>query len=143
VQSELSLWTRDPLAEVLPWCQAHGVAFLPFAPLGRGFLTGCYRSASQFGANDFRSRLPRFQAEILAQNLVLVERIEEVARRHNATSGQVALAWILAQGEQVIPIPGTKHQGHLDENLGALGVALTQADVQELNQLPPAIGTRY
>jgi len=119
------------------------VAFLPFAPLGRGFLTGRYRSASQFEANDFRSRLPRFQAEILAQNLALVERIEEVARRHNATSGQVALAWLLAQGEQVIPIPGTKHREYLDENQGALEVALTQADLQELNHLPPAMGTRY
>ena len=143
LQSELSLWTRDPLAEILPWCQAHGVAFLPFAPLGRGFLTGRYRSASQFGANDFRSGLPRFQSEVLAQNLVLVERVEEIARRHNATPGQVALAWTLAQGEQVIPIPGTKHREYLDENLGALEVALTQADLQELNHLPPAMGTRY
>lgn len=116
---------------------------LPFAPLGRGFLTGRYRSASQFGANDFRSRLPRFQAEALTQNLALVERVDEIARRQNATPGQVALAWILAQGEQVIPIPGTKHQAYLDENLGALEVVLTQADLQELNQLPPVMGTRY
>ena len=96
LQSELSLWTRDVLAEILPWCQAHGVAFLPFAPLGRGFLTGRYRSTSLFGPDDFRSRLPRFQEETLAQNLALVERVEEIARRHNATPGQLALAWVLA-----------------------------------------------
>ena len=143
LQSELSLWTRDVLAEILPWCQAHGVAFLPFAPLGRGFLTGRYRSASQFGSNDFRSRLPRFQEEVLAQNLALVERVDEVARRHSATPGQIALAWVLAQGEQVIPIPGTKHREYLNENLGALKVVLPQADLQELNQLSSAIGTRY
>lgn len=143
LQSELSLWTRDVLAEILPWCQAHGVAFLPFAPLGRGFLTGRYRSASQFGSNDFRSRLPRFQEEALARNFAIVERVEEIARRHNATAGQVALAWVLAQGEQVIPIAGTKHREYLDENLGALEVALSQADLQELNLLPAAVGTRY
>jgi aryl-alcohol dehydrogenase-like predicted oxidoreductase len=143
LQSELSLWTRDPLAEILPWCQAHGVAFLPFAPLGRGFLTGRYRSASQFGSNDFRARLPRFQAAALAQNLALVERIENVARRYHTTAGQVALAWVLALGEQVIPIPGTKHTQYLDENLGALNLLLSQADLQELSLLPSAIGTRY
>ena len=143
LQSERSLWTRDPLAEILPWCQAHGAAFLSFAPLGRGFLTGRYRSANQFGSNDFRARLPRFQAAALAQNLTLVERIEQVARRYHATAGQVALAWVLAQGEQVIPIPGTKHAQYLDENLGALDIVLSQADLQELSQLPSAVGTRY
>jgi aryl-alcohol dehydrogenase-like predicted oxidoreductase len=143
LQSELSLWTRDVLMQILPWCQAHEVAFLPFAPLGRGFLTGRYRSTSQFGFNDFRSRLPRFQEEALAQNLALVERVDEVAQRHNATPGQIALAWVLAQGNQVIPIPGTKHAEYLDENIGALEVTLSQTDLQELNQLPSAVGTRY
>jgi aryl-alcohol dehydrogenase-like predicted oxidoreductase len=143
LQSELSLWTRDPLVEILPWCQAHGVAFLPFAPLGRGFLTGRYRSINQFGPNDFRSHLPRFQEEALAQNLALVERVDEIARRHHTMPGQIALAWVLAQGEQVIPIPGTRHQEYLDENLGALEVMLSQIDLQELNQLPSAVGSRY
>jgi aryl-alcohol dehydrogenase-like predicted oxidoreductase len=143
LQSELSLWTRDVLAEILPWCLVHDVAFLPFAPLGRGFLTGRYRSTNQFGSNDFRSRLPRFQEAALAQNLALVELIEEFARRYHATAGQIALAWVLAQGEQVIPIPGTKHARYLDENLGALEISLSQADLQELSQLPSAIGTRY
>lgn len=106
-------------------------------------MTGRYRSANQFGSNDFRSQLPRFEAEALAQNLALVERVEEIAQRHNATPGQVALAWVLEQGEQVIPIPGTKHREYLDENIGALSVTLSQVDLQELNQLPPAVGTRY
>ncbi|GHO70694.1 oxidoreductase [Ktedonobacter sp. SOSP1-52] len=143
LQSELSLWTRDVLSEILPWCQAHGVAFLPFAPLGRGFLTGRYRSTSQFDKTDFRSYLPRFQEESLARNLAIVKRVEEVARRYEATPGQIALAWVLAQGEQVIPIPGTKHIEYLDENIGALAVTLSPADLQELNQLPSAEGTRY
>jgi aryl-alcohol dehydrogenase-like predicted oxidoreductase len=137
LQSELSLWTRDAQASILPWCLAHDVAFLPFAPLGRGFLTGRYRSTSQFGSNDFRARLPRFQ------EAALVERIEKIARRYHATAGQIALAWVLAQGEQVIPIPGTKHARYLYENLGALEISLSQADLQELSQLPSAIGTRY
>lgn len=143
LQSELSLWTRDALAEIVPWCQAHQVAFLPFAPLGRGFLTGRYRSSAEFGSSDFRSRLPRFQQEALAQNLAIVERVEAIARRHQVTPGQIALAWLLALDEQMIPIPGTKHIEYLDENIGALAVTLTSADMQELNQLPTPIGTRY
>ena len=143
LQSELSLWTRDALAEILPWCQAHNVAFLPFAPLGRGFLTGRYRSTSQFGATDFRARLPRFQEQALARNLALVERVEQIAQSHASTPGQVALAWVLAQGEQVVPIPGTKHTEYLDENLGSLSITLSTADLQELDQLPEVTGTRY
>jgi aryl-alcohol dehydrogenase-like predicted oxidoreductase len=143
LQSELSLWTHDVLSEILPWCQAHGVAFLPFAPLGRGFLTGRYRSTSQFSDNDFRSRLPRFQQETLAQNLAIIEHVEEVAQRHHAAPGQIALAWVLAQGPQVIPIPGTKHTEYLDENIGAVAVTLSQADLEALNQIPSAQGTRY
>ncbi|HLZ63426.1 MAG TPA: aldo/keto reductase [Ktedonosporobacter sp.] len=143
LQSELSLWTRDALAEILPWCQAHGVAFLPFAPLGRGFLTGRYRSSQQFDATDFRSRLPRFQQEALAQNLAIVDHVEAIARRHHAAPGQIALAWVLALGEQIIPIPGTKHSEYVDENLGALAISLSEADMQELNQLPSPAGTRY
>jgi aryl-alcohol dehydrogenase-like predicted oxidoreductase len=143
LQSELSLWTRDGLTEILPWCQAHGVALLSYAPLGRGFLTGRYRESSQFSSTDFRSRLPRFQEAALAQNLALVEQVEQVAQRHHATPGQIALAWVLAQGNQVIPIPGTKHRAYLDENLGALDVVLSPADREELNHLPPTYGPRY
>ncbi|BCL78745.1 oxidoreductase [Ktedonobacteria bacterium brp13] len=143
LQSELSLWTRDVLAEILPWCQAHGVAFLPFAPLGRGFLTGRYRSASQFDSNDFRSGLPRFKQEALAQNLGIVEQVEEIARRHNATPGQVALAWVLSLGDNVIPIPGTKHLSYLEENIGAASLVLTSEDLAQLNNLPSPVGARY
>jgi Predicted oxidoreductases (related to aryl-alcohol dehydrogenases) len=143
LQSELSLWTRDVLAEVLPWCKAHQVAFLPFAPLGRGFLTGRYRSSDQFGAHDFRSHLPRFQQEALTQNLTIVAQVEAIAQRHHATPGQIALAWVLVQGEQVVPIPGTKHINYLDENIGALSITLSQADLQELDRLAPPVGTRY
>lgn len=143
LQSELSLWTRDVLAEILPWCQAHGVAFLPFAPLGRGFLTGRYRSASQFDSNDFRSGLPRFTQEALAQNLGIVEQVEEIARRHNATPGQVALAWVMSLGDNVIPIPGTKHLSFLEENIGAASLVLTSEDLAQLNNLPSPVGARY
>ena len=104
LQSELSLWSRDVLDDVLPWCVAHEVGFLPFAPLGRGFLSGRYRSPEAFAPDDFRRRLPRFQAEVLAINLALVDRIQEIATRLGATNAQVALAWVLAQGEQVVPI---------------------------------------
>lgn len=143
LQSELSLWTRDVLAEILPWCKAHGLAFLPFAPLGRGFLTGRYRSTSSFAPNDFRARQPRFQADALAQNLAIVDRVEAIARAHNAAPGQIALAWVLAQGEQVIPIPGTKHAEYLDENIGAASIALSPDDLRQLDELPTAIGSRY
>lgn len=143
LQSEFSLWTRDVLAEILPWCQAHNVAFLPYSPLGHGFLTGRYRSSSGFGVTDLRTYQPRFQQDNLAHNLAIVELVETVARRHEATPGQVALAWVLAQGEQVVPIPGTKHVEYLDENLGALNIQLTPADLQDLNALPAAAGTRY
>jgi aryl-alcohol dehydrogenase-like predicted oxidoreductase len=131
------------LAEILPWCQAHNVAFLPFAPLGRGFLTGQYRSADRIAQNDFRANLPRFQGDNFTANLALVERVEAVAARLGATPAQVALAWVLAQGEQVVPIPGTKRQKYLEENLGAADLTLSAADLAELDNLPPPVGGRY
>lgn len=143
LQSELSLWTRDVLAEILPWCKQHEVAFLPFSPLGRGFLTGRYRSTAAFPATDFRAKMPRFQAEALESNLQLVEHIETVAERLGVTNGQVALAWVLAQGEQVVPIPGTKRISYLEENVGAANVKLSPEDLAILNELPPVVGTRY
>src|SRR5215813_6877477 len=108
VQSELSLWTRDALGEVLPYCRAHGIAFLPFSPLGRGFLTGRFASPDDLPRDDFRRGLPRFQHDALHANLSIVERVREVARRVPATPAQVALARVLAQGGHVVPIPGTK-----------------------------------
>jgi aryl-alcohol dehydrogenase-like predicted oxidoreductase len=109
VQSELSLWTRDALAEVVPWCAAHDAAFLPFAPLGRGFLTGNL-PPREFAPGDFRRNNPRFQPTAMDANLALVERVRSVAGRHGATPAQVALAWVLAQGDHVVPIPGTKRR---------------------------------
>lgn len=143
LQSELSLWTRDVLEEILPWCKAHLVGFLPFSPLGRGFLTGQYRTSSAISPSDFRAKLPRFKEEAIAANLALLEKVETVASRLGATPAQVALGWVLAQGEEVIPIPGTKRVAYLEENLGAVQLKLTPDDLEELNNLPSVVGDRY
>lgn len=127
VQNELSLWTRDD--EVVSWTGEHGIGYIPFAPLGRGFLTGRYRSSGEFGQDDFRAHLSRFAEGALATNLRIVERVEAVAARHDATPGQIALAWVLAQGDHVVPIPGTKRLSHLEENLGAARIRLTDEDL--------------
>jgi aryl-alcohol dehydrogenase-like predicted oxidoreductase len=142
VQSELSLWTRDALPEMVPWCAANGAAFVPFAPLGRGFLTGAITSAS-FDETDFRAQNPRFTPEAIAANLAIVDRVRLVAERHGATPAQVALAWVLGQGEHVIPIPGTKRVRYLEENVGAAAVHLTPGDLADLESLPNALGSRY
>jgi aryl-alcohol dehydrogenase-like predicted oxidoreductase len=142
VQTELSLWMRGPLRDVLPWCADHGVAFIPFAPLGRGFLTGRLTDG-RFAERDVRGADPRFTGDGLAANLAIVERVGAVAARHDATLGQVALAWTLAQGEQVVPIPGTKHLRYLEENAAAASLELTDADLAELDQIPHAAGARY
>jgi aryl-alcohol dehydrogenase-like predicted oxidoreductase len=143
LQSELSLWTRDALAEVLPWCIEHDVAFVPFAPLGRGFLTGKLPVDSTFGDGDFRRKNPRFQPESLEQNQAIVERVRAVADEASATPAQVAIAWVLAQGENVIPIPGTKRLRYLEENVGAADVELDADTVARLDALPAPAGTRY
>ena len=142
VQSELSLWTRDALAEVVPWCAAHGAAFLPFAPLGRGFLTGAL-APRDFAPGDFRRNNPRFQPEAMDANHALVERVRAVAERHGATPAQVALAWVLAQGEHVVPIPGTKRRERLEENVAAAELRLSAEDLAELDALPAPVGSRY
>jgi aryl-alcohol dehydrogenase-like predicted oxidoreductase len=142
VQSELSLWTRDPLAEVLPWCAGNGAGFLPFAPLGRGFLTGTVTS-SDFDSTDFRARNPRFTAEAMAANTALVDRVKAVADRVGATPAQIAIAWVLAQGGFVVPIPGTKKLRYLEDNAAAAFVPLTADDLAELDALPAAVGPRY
>ncbi len=141
VQSELSLWTRDALAEVLPWCVDHGVAFLPFSPLGRGFLTGTVSGG--FDSSDFRARNPRFTDEAMAANAQIVEQVREVASRHDATPGQVALAWLLTLGEHVLPIPGTKKVHYLEENAAAADLVLTEQDLADLAALPAPVGARY
>lgn len=143
LQSELSLWTRDAMPEILPWCRQHDVAFLPFAPLGRGFLTGKITSNDGINATDFRYNNPRFQADSIAANQRLVDHISAIAARLGATNAQIALAWVLAQGDQVIPIPGTKRLQYLEENVAASAIQLTPADLESLNELPTASGTRY
>jgi aryl-alcohol dehydrogenase-like predicted oxidoreductase len=143
VQSELSLWTRDALAEVLPYCQEQGIAFLAFAPLGRGFLTGRFASPDDLPHDDFRRGLPRFQRDALRANQAIVGRVRQVAGRAGATPAQVALAWVLARGPHVVPIPGTKTPEYLADNAAAADVTLSAADLADLDALPAPQGTRY
>jgi len=142
VQSEASLWTRDAFEAVIPWCAEHGAKFLPFAPLGRGFLTGKLQPQS-FPPGDFRKNNPRFQKEAMDANLELVETVERVAAGHEATPAQVALAWLLAQGDHITPIPGTKRRSRLEENAAAAQLTLTPEDLEALDALPEAVGSRY
>ncbi|MFN8158233.1 MAG: aldo/keto reductase [Candidatus Nanopelagicales bacterium] len=142
VQSELSLWTRDWTADVLPWCRDNGVAYLPYAPLGRGFLTGALGQRT-FDEKDFRSGLPRFAPENLAANQAIVDAVRAVAERLGATPAQVALAWVLAQGEHVVPIPGTKRVERLEENAAAADLVLSADDLAELDAVPAPQGGRY
>jgi aryl-alcohol dehydrogenase-like predicted oxidoreductase len=142
LQSELSLWTRDALADVVPWCADNDVAFVPFSPLGRGFLTGTVTSAS-FEGLDFRATNPRFTQEAINTNLAIVELVRRIADRHNATPAQVAIAWCLAQGEHVVPIPGTKRVRYVEENVAAATIELTAEDLAALDSLPEASGARY
>jgi aryl-alcohol dehydrogenase-like predicted oxidoreductase len=147
IQSELSLWTRDPLGangagDVVGWCAANDAAFVPFSPLGRGFLTGTV-TKTNFEHDDMRADMPRFQEGVLEQNLRIVDVVRTVAERHGATPAQVAIAWTLAQGEHVIPIPGTKKRRYLHENTVAAGVDLTDGDLAELDAVPPPVGARY
>jgi len=143
VQSELSLWTRDPLTGVLPHCQEQGIAFLPFAPLGRGFLAGRFASFEDLPRDDFRRGLPRFQRDALRANLAIAGRVREMATRAGTTPARVALAWVLAQGQHVVPIPGTKTPGYLADNAGAADTGLSPADLAELDALPAPRGARY
>jgi aryl-alcohol dehydrogenase-like predicted oxidoreductase len=143
VQSELSLWTRDYLDNVVPWCAAHGASFVAFAPLGRGFLTGKLDAERRFDSSDFRSTLPRFRPEEIAQNQRIVESVRSVARARRATPAQIALAWVLAQGEHVLAIPGTQRRKYLEENVAAGEIELTAAELAELDAIPAAAGGRY
>ena len=142
VQSELSLWTRDYLDDVLPWCRDHDVAFLPFSPLGRGFLTGAL-APRDFASDDFRSRLPRFAPEAMAANQAIVDGVRTVANAHGVSPAQVALAWVLAQGSNVVPIPGTKRVERLEENAAAADIVLAADDLAALAALPAPEGGRY
>ena len=132
VQSEYSLWTRDPEPEVLPTCEELGIGFVPWSPLGQGFLTGTIDAATKFGANDFRTSFPRFTPEARAANLELVELLKRIGARKKATPAQIALAWLLAQKPWIVPIPGTTKLHRLEENLGAAGVEITSDDLREI-----------
>lgn len=145
LQSEYSLWTRDPEGEILTACRELGIGFVPYSPLGRGILTGQVKSAD-FGPKDFRRISPRFQGENFDKNLSLVKRVEEIATEKRCTPAQLALAWVLAQGDDIVPIPGTKRRTYLDENLGALDVSLTPSDLRRIDEALPrgaAVGARY
>ena len=145
LQSEYSLWTRDPEDGILAACRELGIGFVPYSPLGRGILTGQVKSA-EFGPRDFRRMSPRFQGENFQKNLQLVTRIEQIAEEKHCTPAQLALAWVLAQGEDIVPIPGTKRRTYLDQNLGALEVSLTPADLGRIDGVVPrgaAAGARY
>lgn len=146
LQSEYSLWTRDPEAGPLAACRELGIGFVPYSPLGRGFLTGQLKRFEDFAADDQRRNQPRFQGGNFARNLELVRRIGELAARKRCTPGQLALAWVLAQGDDIVPIPGTRRIRNLDENLAALDVTLTPAERAEIQAIFPAsaaAGERY
>ncbi|ACL38175.1 aldo/keto reductase [Pseudarthrobacter chlorophenolicus A6] len=140
VQSEYSLWTRDPEAEVLPMLAELGIGFVPFSPLGKGFLTGTVPASSTFAPDEIRSRIPRFQGENLAANQALVDHVRALAGARGATAGQVALAWLLAQHPFIAPIPGTRRRERIDENAAATTVALSADDVADLNGLASRLG---
>jgi aryl-alcohol dehydrogenase-like predicted oxidoreductase len=146
LQSEWSLWTRDPEDEVLPTVRELGIGFVAYSPLGRGFLSGRIRSTDDLAEDDFRKFHPRFQGDNFQRNLDLVAKVDEIAAAKGATPGQLALAWVLAQGHDVVPIPGTTRAAHLEENVGALRVELTQGDLAELEAAFPkgaTAGERY
>jgi len=146
LQSEWSLFNREPEETVLPTLRELGIGFVPFSPLGRGFLTGELTTPDDFGPDDFRRSNPRFRGDNFARNLQLVARVTEMAARQDCTPGQLALAWLLAQGDDVVPIPGTKRRRSLDENVGALEVTLSAEDLATIDELLPvgaAAGPRY
>ncbi len=146
LQSEYSLWTRDPEGEIFATCRELGIGFVPYSPLGRGFLTGRFTKPDDIPQNDRRKVFPRFQEENFERNLENVRRLEAVAARKGCTVAQLALAWVLAQGKDIVPIFGSKRRKYLEENLGALGVTLTAADLAEIETVVPkdsAAGPRY
>jgi aryl-alcohol dehydrogenase-like predicted oxidoreductase len=144
VQTEYSLWTVDPEGEVLPTCRELGIGFVPYSPLGRGFLSGRFKSPDELDANDFRRTGPRFTGENLDANLKLAAKVAEIAQEKGVTPAQLALAWVLAQGEHLVPIPGTKRRTYLEQNAGAVDVELTADDLARIEaEVPRAAGERY
>ncbi|MCA1595637.1 MAG: aldo/keto reductase, partial [Chloroflexi bacterium] len=146
LQTEYSLWSREPEDEILPTIRSLGIGFVPYSPLGRGFLTGRFQKIEDLPENDYRRRAPRFQGENFKKNLQLVDRVKEMAGEKGCTPAQIALAWLLAQGEDVVPIPGTKRRQYLEENVAAVGVVTTKQDLERIEQIAPrnvASGDRY
>ena len=146
VQSEYSIWTRDPEPEILPTCRELGIGFVPYSPLGRGFLTGKIQKPEDLPQDDYRRTTPRFQGENFERNLEIVKRVEEIAREKHCTPAQLALAWVLARGSNIVPIPGTKRRRYLQENIGALSVELTSDDLERIEEVAPQdafAGSRY
>lgn len=146
LQTEYSLWTRDPEDAILATCRELGIGFVAYSPLGRGFLTGRFRKFEDLPAGDYRRNSPRFQGENFERNLALVQRVEELAREKNCTASQLALAWVLAQGEDIVPIPGTKKLHYLEENIAAASIQLTAEDLKRIDAVAPAgvaAGLRY
>jgi aryl-alcohol dehydrogenase-like predicted oxidoreductase len=146
LQTEYSLLTREPEEKIIPTCRALGIGFVAYSPLGRGFLAGQIRRIEDLAPDDWRRTSPRFQGENFQRNLDLVERIREIATQKSCTPSQLALAWLLAQGEDIVPIPGTKRRAHLEENVGAVEIVLTESDLAQIAEVAPpgvAAGARY
>lgn len=146
LQTEYSLWTRDPEDEILATVRELGIGFVAYSPLGRGFLTGSFRKPEDIPENDFRRNHPRFQGENFYKNLELVDKVNEIAKEKNVTPGQLALAWVMAQGDDIVPIPGTKHLEYLKENIAATDIVLTEDDLRRLDEVAPkgsTAGQRY
>jgi len=146
LQTEYSLWSRDVETEILAVCRELGIGFVPYSPLGRGFLTGRFRKDEDFTEGDFRQNHPRFQGENLKNNLNLLNKLDEFSKQKGCSKAQIALAWILGQGEDIVPIPGTKRRIYLEENVNAVDITLTEAEIKQLsNAMPPGVasGQRY
>ncbi len=146
LQTEYSLWSRDPEDEILPTCQELGIGFVAYSPLSRGFLTGRFRKVEDLPPDDWRHRAPRFQGENFRKNLELVARVKEIAAEKKCTPAQLALAWLLAQGDEVVPIPGTNRTQHLEENVKAFTVRVSESDLRRIDQVAPrggSAGERY
>lgn len=146
LQTEYSLWTREPENDVLPVCRELGTTLVAYSPLGRGFLTGAFTKPEDLAPNDFRRHAPRFESENFQHNLQLVEKIKQIATEKNCTPAQLALAWLLAQGEDIVPIPGTKRRERLEENVRAVDIELSSDDLHRISEVMPigvAAGTRY
>jgi len=146
LQTEYSLWSRDPEDEILPTVRELGIGFVAYSPLGRGFLSGSIASVDDLAADDYRRNAPRFQGENFNKNLQLVERVKEIAAEKGVTPGQLAIAWLLAQGDDIVPIPGTKRRSYLEENVAAVNITLTPAELERIDEVAPkdfAAGDRY